>query len=278
MAKLQRCEAGHVFDGEAHSRCPDCERLGAVESASVAAPQPETPTPAERRRLRPHFLIAGLVIPASWVIGAFAATAVTLTVGVLVLSPAKAPPPQPGDAPRLQAAVDPKITPQPEAPPPPAPLPPVQPSLLPVIPPPPPAPAPQLLPDPPRPPPYIPPAPREAPPFDPSKITLDKVGVIRSGWGALAYNPTTRNYGESWGYNSANQAQRRALAECGGESNGCQSAVWYRGKCGAIMAAPSGRWASGIGDSIALAVRDAYNDCTRSGVTSCELIRVNCTR
>jgi hypothetical protein len=114
--------------------------------------------------------------------------------------------------------------------------------------------------------------------FDPSKITADKIGATRSGWGALAYNSKTRGFGEAWGYGNANQAKRRAMTECGGEAEGCEPAAWYHRRCGAIIAAENGRWAPGLGNTVEAAVRDGMADCARNGGVSCELIRVNCTR
>lgn len=39
MAKLIRCSSGHVYDSEAHTACPECERMGLSD-----APKPEAPS------------------------------------------------------------------------------------------------------------------------------------------------------------------------------------------------------------------------------------------
>lgn len=302
MAKLIRCDAGHVFDSEKDRACPDCARLGitanldnaeegtnfrhnspvktggAQTSTPIAEPTKvlaaTTFTILSRHRLP---LIAAIAL-AALAIGYFALRAgdagrrqlmpeVAINKADLRNTPASAPAPVP--APALPPAPKPNAQPQdilpstginptPESP------------LLPrkTVP----APTPQLSPAP------ATPRPSLSFVFDPSKITLDKIGETRSGWGALYFNPRTNGWGEAGGFRSESQAKRRALAECGGESEGCKYAASYHRRCGAIARA-SQSWAGGVGRNVEEAARDAYNDCTlRYRGNDCEILRVSCTR
>lgn len=64
MAKLTRCPAGHVFDTDAHSSCPECERLGVKHAAPPASSeaQPQRsglPADGSRRALPANPIVLG---------------------------------------------------------------------------------------------------------------------------------------------------------------------------------------------------------------------------
>jgi len=308
MTKLIRCDAGHIFDRDVHQACPECDRLGIErESASsnVKSKPANDPTPKPIPKSKSGTQTAAslaFVIPTLWLaVAGGAAAMVAVGIGFVVLRSGNstqrelmpevainkadfrnvsAPAPQPRPSRQQQQDILPstgtgpapetrqtqqtpapgsgnttQVLPAPQQQIPPAPNP--QTSLIT------PGPAPQTSP---------------GFGFDPTKISIDKVGPTRSGWGALYYSKKTRTWGESWGYGNQAQAKRRAFTECGGEQEECGFAASYRRSCGAIARASSGAWAGGIGDTVEEAARDAFNDCTRNGGNDCEIIRVNCAR
>lgn len=276
MAKMIRCNAGHVFDSKAHKQCPECVRLGLVQEDDGSEGIDAAKARRGRKGAGPLVTASGLAIPISWLIGGGAAALVAVSVGFIVLRP---PAPGPEPAPQERSAIG---NPSPETSIPKSGKPSHQSSLpgpenvVPITPAPTPTPQPSLIPTPQLVPPSPPPP--QVTVFDPKKITIDKIGEMRSGWNAIAYNPKTKGLGESWGFSSQNQAIRRAVAECGGEEAGCKFAASFLRKCGAVAADPGGVWAGGTGDNIEGAVLDAFKDCVKNGGNNCELIRVNCSR
>jgi hypothetical protein len=140
MAKLIRCEAGHVFDGKAHKVCPECARLGIVHHSApdkretTTADDAKTGSPARRLATA-----AGLAIPFLW-LAVGGAAAVAVTVGFVALR-SSGPAPRQSPQPQTQSAlqVQPPQPPAPAAPlptpaaPPPAPQP-ALPQALPAFP------------------------------------------------------------------------------------------------------------------------------------------------
>ena len=141
MAKRVRCEAGHVFDGQAHKLCPECARLGLVSHSD--SDTPKTGDDAKTGgRTRQFALATGLAIPLAW-LAVGGAAAVALTVGFVAL---RSPGPAPQKSPPPQSALQQVQPPQKPAPPQ-NPLPQVQ-----------------------RPPPSLPAAPPPAPPAPPPTV------------------------------------------------------------------------------------------------------------
>ncbi len=106
-------------------------------------------------------------------------------------------------------------------------------------------------------------------------------GENTSGFGAIAYSPSARSWGESFGYGSRNDAERRAVKECRSEAKGsgdCQLAVTFYRQCGAVAGDDNGVWGTGLGPTPQLALRDALAACANNNGKECELERVTCTR
>jgi Domain of unknown function (DUF4189) len=103
-------------------------------------------------------------------------------------------------------------------------------------------------------------------------------GENRSGYGAIAYSPSNRSWGESYGYGSRNDAERHAVKECSSEARDCELAVWFNGQCGAVAGDDNGAWGAGLGPTPELALRDAMASCAKNNGKDCELERVTCTR
>lgn len=114
-------------------------------------------------------------------------------------------------------------------------------------------------------------------PAEPVKITDDLMGPVRSGFGAIAYNPKENRWAEAYGYGSSALAERNAITACGGKDKGCQVAIWYNKYCGAVAVGAYGAWSGGKGPSAKAAGQDAVDRCMKVG-TDCKLLRVNCSR
>jgi uncharacterized protein DUF4189 len=103
-------------------------------------------------------------------------------------------------------------------------------------------------------------------------------GGDSSGFGAIAYSPSNRSWGESYGYGSRSAAERRAVKECASDTKDCQLAVWFYRQCGAVAGNDKGAWGTGLGPTPQLALRDALTACANNQGKDCELERVTCTR
>jgi hypothetical protein len=102
-------------------------------------------------------------------------------------------------------------------------------------------------------------------------------GENTTGFGAIAYSPTSRFWGESFGWGSQRSAERRAMKECSSDAENCQVGVSFYGQCGAIADDANGVWGAGLGRTPQEAVRDAMETCTSNNGKNCELQRVTCT-
>ena len=109
------------------------------------------------------------------------------------------------------------------------------------------------------------------------EVTDDLMGPVQRGFGALAYNPKEKRWGEASGYRTSAQAKRSALSACGGSDKGCKIAIWYNKYCGAVAGASDGSWSGGKGQSAKAAAQDAINRCAKFSA-DCKLLRVNCSR
>jgi len=103
-------------------------------------------------------------------------------------------------------------------------------------------------------------------------------GENASGFGAIAFSPSNRNWGESYGHGSRNAAERRAIKECASEAKDCELAVSFYRQCGAVVGDDNDVWGAGLGPTPQLALRDALATCASNNGKDCELERVTCTR
>jgi serine/threonine-protein kinase len=106
-------------------------------------------------------------------------------------------------------------------------------------------------------------------------------GEGKSGFGAIAYSPATRSWGEAYGYTSRNAAERRALQECasaGDKAKDCRAAASFYRQCGAVVDDDKGNYGVALGATAQLAVRDAFANCAANNGKDCEIERVTCTR
>ncbi len=90
MAKLIRCQAGHVFDSMAHTLCPECARLGIVHDSDRGRRDTAAADGANTNGHAHQLVtIAGFAIPLSWLIGC----AALVGIGLLFWSVRPAQPP-----------------------------------------------------------------------------------------------------------------------------------------------------------------------------------------
>jgi serine/threonine-protein kinase len=94
-------------------------------------------------------------------------------------------------------------------------------------------------------------------------------------YGAIAYSPSTRSHGWAHDYSSYQEADHRALGQCGRFAVDCTITVRFHNSCGALAVGFDG-YGSGWGASRRLAERYAIQSCGRySG--GCTVIRSACT-
>lgn len=115
--------------------------------------------------------------------------------------------------------------------------------------------------------------------FNASPLTQGRQIANSTLWGALAIDS---NQGSSWGwainYPTVQQAEQRALAECG---DNCHVVMRFSNQCGAFAAdQESGSTIYGWGkaDSRVGAQNRALSECRRRGGTSCRIRVWGCTR
>ena len=110
-------------------------------------------------------------------------------------------------------------------------------------------------------------------------LTQDAQTTNTTLWGALAIDS---NQGPSWGwainYPTVQQAEQRALAECG---NNCHVVMRFSNECGAFAADQepgSTIYGWGKADSGVAAQNRALSECRRRGGTSCRVRAWGCTQ
>ena len=115
--------------------------------------------------------------------------------------------------------------------------------------------------------------------FNASPLTQDAQTENITLWGALAIDS---NQGPSWGwainYSTVQEAEQRALAECG---DNCHVVMRFSDECAAFAAdQESGSTIHGWGkdDSSVGAQNRAISECRRRGGTSCQVRVWGCTR
>lgn len=81
---------------------------------------------------------------------------------------------------------------------------------------------------------------------------------------AIAYSPSTQDFGRSWGFGSAADANASALTSCraqGHHASDCSVVVWLEGACGAVAGGPNGRSGSAWNSNVYTARTMAMTNC-----------------
>lgn len=93
-------------------------------------------------------------------------------------------------------------------------------------------------------------------------------------YGAIAYNERTGRYGWSINYKSQDEANDRALDECG---RGCRVVMRFWGEyCGALAKSPNGAWGTASGPTDQEARRITLRTCREYKGTNCSVLVSKC--
>jgi serine/threonine-protein kinase len=94
---------------------------------------------------------------------------------------------------------------------------------------------------------------------------------------AIAVSNSTREFGTSWGYDTRQAAEQRALQECGKRAKDCEVAIWAFDQCAALAIAPDGSWGVDRDISADFAQAKALKQCT-AVAKGCQIRTHPCAR
>lgn len=100
-------------------------------------------------------------------------------------------------------------------------------------------------------------------------------GLTQELFGAFAYSTKERKHGWANNFPSRKAAEQAALEQCRKDAADCQSILWFRNACGALVTGPdavAADWA----ESQNAAVNKALKSCAARS-TSCALTQSFCT-
>jgi Domain of unknown function (DUF4189) len=105
------------------------------------------------------------------------------------------------------------------------------------------------------------------------------IGAAMAGdnWGALAYNPTNKDFGTATNYSTLREAKVRAMQECVRQHNSpyCQIIGAFRNDCAALAIGPGG---AGYTDyqNAQQAEEKALEECRKNGGGACRIEATVC--
>lgn len=100
-------------------------------------------------------------------------------------------------------------------------------------------------------------------------------GLAQELFGAFAYSTKERKHGWANNYPSRKAAEQAALEQCRKDAADCQSILWFRNACGALVTGPEAVAADWAENQNA-AVNKALKTCAAKS-TSCALTQSFCT-
>ena len=104
---------------------------------------------------------------------------------------------------------------------------------------------------------------------------IPSTGLAQELFGAFAYSAKERKHGWANNFPSRKEAEKAALDQCRKDAADCQSILWFRNACGALVTGPA-TYAADWAENQNAAVNKALKSCaTRS--TSCALTQSFCT-
>jgi hypothetical protein len=98
-----------------------------------------------------------------------------------------------------------------------------------------------------------------------------------ASYGAIAYGRTSRTWGYSYRWSSRAKAERVAMQNCAQKGNDCEVMVWFKRKCGAVVAGEGTTAFWGLGNSDGQARADAQNKCMKAAGKDCEVQVSRCS-
>lgn len=90
--------------------------------------------------------------------------------------------------------------------------------------------------------------------------------VFAGGFAAIAYSPTTAQWGISWGWSDVHKAQAKAVDLC--KSRDCKASVWVRNAYAALATGDSGKYGWARGNDLDEVIANA--------IAKCEAVTTNC--
>jgi len=117
-----------------------------------------------------------------------------------------------------------------------------------------------------------------------SRRSICQQGCILHGskkYGAIAYSPSTGQYGYSFDYMTRGDAERRALKGCrqGRDPGDCATEIWFFANCGALATGPHAIRGAAYAASEAAARKRAMQACTaQSKGKACEIKASVCSK
>ena len=89
-------------------------------------------------------------------------------------------------------------------------------------------------------------------------------------YAAFAYSLANGAYGYSYNYATQQEAEQRAMEECGKHSNECKGVFWFRNACGALARASDNAYGWAWNVNLGEARVNALTECSKYG-PSCEI-------
>lgn len=94
-------------------------------------------------------------------------------------------------------------------------------------------------------------------------------------WGAIAYDPSTGNWGDSWNYATKSEASAKALTECG--DGGCTVVNAYDSPlCGALAESTNNVWDAPSANGLGEAKYEALETCITNHGMNCRITAAAC--
>jgi hypothetical protein len=97
-------------------------------------------------------------------------------------------------------------------------------------------------------------------------------------YGAIAYDRKSGAWGYSYNWDTRQQAENNALANCKKNSRNCEVMVWYQRECGAVVSAAGNNAYWGTGDGTGAAGQNALASCRKDGGKDCKIEVEQCSR
>jgi len=96
-------------------------------------------------------------------------------------------------------------------------------------------------------------------------------------WGALAFSENGTAYSYSRNYNTKEEAEAGALAECAKYASDCKIYEAFQDRCTSLAGSPNGVYGWAWGGDLAARQARAIQECQKQGGTECRMVVNFCT-
>jgi serine/threonine-protein kinase len=104
-------------------------------------------------------------------------------------------------------------------------------------------------------------------------VAQPTLAMADDSYGAIAFSTESGASGHSYNYGSREEAEERALQECG---SGCEVVLWFKNGCGALAVGNNNGWGTGWSGSREEAENNALNQCSQQ-TSNCDVKVRACT-